>query len=48
MRTQAAIAAGMARLKDAQAPLTALLAKPDAADPEAVQEALRLITSGSM
>jgi HEAT repeat protein len=47
-RTQAAIAAGAARLGEAHAPLTALLAKPTAADPEAVQEALQLIASGSM
>jgi hypothetical protein len=47
-RTQAAIAAGKARLKEAQERLTALLAKPNAADPDAVQEALRLIAGSSM
>jgi HEAT repeat protein len=47
-RTQAAIAAGKARLRAARDRLTALLTKPNAADPDAVQEALRLIASGSM
>jgi HEAT repeat protein len=47
-RTQAAIAAGKARLKEAQERLTALLAKPNAADPDAVQEALRLIAGSAM
>lgn len=47
-RTQAVIAAGKARLGEAQEPLTALLAKPQAADPETVQEALRSIASRPM
>lgn len=47
-RTQAVIAAGTARLREARAALTALLGKPKAADPEAVQEALRRINGGSM
>jgi hypothetical protein len=47
-RTHAAIAAGRARLGAARDRLQALAAKPGAADPEAVQEALRAIEVGSM
>jgi hypothetical protein len=47
-RTQAVIAAGWARVAEARERLTALVAKPNAADPDAVQEALRLIGNGTM
>lgn len=45
-RTQAVVAAGHARLQAARAKLEALRDRPSAADPQAVQDALRRIASG--